>query len=93
MRSRQRARRPRYEALFRDDFLRQFLALPAVRMVDEAAGKAGVTAARAGFQVEPQERMVPTLFAERSKLQARQVGEIRGRELAFKSGANGGLRT
>ena len=86
MPARQRARRPRHSALLSNDFLRQLPALPAARMADEAVGKAGVSAARAGFHVESQEHMVPTLFAERSKLQAKQFGEIRRRELAVEWG-------
>jgi hypothetical protein len=58
-------------------------------MVDEAEGNAGVAAARAGFHIESQERMVPTLFAERIKLQARQFCEIRWGEFDVKFGTSG----
>jgi hypothetical protein len=57
-------------------------------MVNEAEGNACVAAARAGLQIESQQRMVPKLFAERIKLQTRQFGEIRRSEFALEFGTN-----
>jgi len=78
-------------AFLRNDLLRSFPAFPAMCMADKTIGNAGVTAARAELHIEPQEHMVPALFAERSKVEAGQVSEIRLRKLAGHLGARDDL--
>jgi len=89
---RQRARYRRYSALFRNDFLRQLPAAPAVCMADKAIGNAAIAAARAELHVESQQDMVSALLAEGSKVEARQFGEICRRELPVQMEAGCVLR-
>ena len=45
-------------------------------MVNETIGHTRIAAAGARFQVEPEEHVVATFLAERTKLHARNFGEI-----------------